>query len=164
MARFRTQGLRRCFTCIHAPWAQTHPLALRGVKFKFLPSQPDLELRFSPTCILSPKPVLRKPTLASQGAQSFIVSSKRNIADGQKPIGYIWLGWPDLNWRVRESKSRALPLGDIPLNLLVYYIKYPSLCQVLFIFTHQSFSILLNISLYFIMIRFFYWHFINNIV
>ncbi len=28
-----------------------------------------------------------------------------------------WLGWPDLNRRVRESKSRALPLGDIPLNL-----------------------------------------------
>ena len=26
----------------------------------------------------------------------------------------FWLGWPDLNRRMRESKSRALPLGDIP--------------------------------------------------
>ena len=25
------------------------------------------------------------------------------------------LGWPDLNRRMRESKSRALPLGDIPI-------------------------------------------------
>ena len=25
-----------------------------------------------------------------------------------------WLGWPDSNPRLRESKSRALPLGDTP--------------------------------------------------
>ena len=25
-----------------------------------------------------------------------------------------WLGWQDLNLRMRESKSRALPLGDTP--------------------------------------------------
>lgn len=25
------------------------------------------------------------------------------------------LGWPDLNRRMRESKSRALPLGDTPM-------------------------------------------------
>ena len=28
---------------------------------------------------------------------------------------FCWLGWPDSNRRVRESKSRALPLGDIPI-------------------------------------------------
>ena len=27
-----------------------------------------------------------------------------------------WLGWPDSDRRVRESKSRALPLGDSPLR------------------------------------------------
>ena len=26
----------------------------------------------------------------------------------------FWLGWQDLNLRMRESKSRALPLGDTP--------------------------------------------------
>ena len=27
----------------------------------------------------------------------------------------MWLGWPDLNRRMPESKSGALPLGDIPV-------------------------------------------------
>ncbi len=27
---------------------------------------------------------------------------------------FFWLGWQDLNLRMRESKSRALPLGDTP--------------------------------------------------
>ncbi len=27
----------------------------------------------------------------------------------------MWLGWKDLNLRMRESKSRALPLGDTPM-------------------------------------------------
>ena len=26
-----------------------------------------------------------------------------------------WLGWQDLNLRILESKSSALPLGDIPI-------------------------------------------------
>lgn len=29
----------------------------------------------------------------------------------------IWLGWVDSNHRMSESKSDALPLGDIPFNL-----------------------------------------------
>ena len=29
--------------------------------------------------------------------------------------GMSWLGWLDLNQRMRESKSRALPLGDTPM-------------------------------------------------
>ena len=29
---------------------------------------------------------------------------------------FCWLGWPDSDRRMRESKSRALPLGDIPLR------------------------------------------------
>ena len=39
-----------------------------------------------------------------------------------------WLGWPDLNWRMRESKSRALPLGDIPIDLhsIPHFVR---LCQ-----------------------------------
>ena len=28
----------------------------------------------------------------------------------------VWQGWQDLNLRMRESKSRALPLGDTPKN------------------------------------------------
>ena len=32
-----------------------------------------------------------------------------------KLVRIIWLGWPDSNQRMRESKSRALPLGDTPL-------------------------------------------------
>ena len=27
----------------------------------------------------------------------------------------LWLGWQDLNLRMTESKSVALPLGDIPI-------------------------------------------------
>ena len=52
---------------------------------------------------------------------------------------FFWLGWPDLNRRVRESKSRALPLGDIPLWRTVaespqqsYYITQSILCQYFF--------------------------------
>ena len=30
---------------------------------------------------------------------------------------FRWLGWQDLNSRMRESKSLALPLGDIPTIL-----------------------------------------------
>ena len=29
---------------------------------------------------------------------------------------FCWLGWPDSNRRVPESKSGALPLGDIPMK------------------------------------------------
>ena len=34
------------------------------------------------------------------------------------PEGWLfcWLGWPDSNRRVPESKSGALPLGDIPMK------------------------------------------------
>ena len=28
----------------------------------------------------------------------------------------LWLGWQDLNLRMPESKSGALPLGDIPIS------------------------------------------------
>ena len=30
-------------------------------------------------------------------------------------IKYKWLGWQDSNLRIMESKSIALPLGDIPI-------------------------------------------------
>ncbi len=29
----------------------------------------------------------------------------------------MWLGWLDSNQRMRESKSRALPLGDTPISI-----------------------------------------------
>ena len=32
-----------------------------------------------------------------------------------EPANFVWLGWQDLNLRMRESKSRALPLGDTPM-------------------------------------------------
>ena len=32
----------------------------------------------------------------------------------------FWQGWQDLNLRMRESKSRALPLGDTPIRFSVY--------------------------------------------
>ena len=34
---------------------------------------------------------------------------------------FCWLGWPDLNRRVPESKSGALPLGDIPITHTLYH-------------------------------------------
>ena len=36
-------------------------------------------------------------------------------------LAHIWLGWLDLNQRMRESKSRALPLGDTPT--IIFYIE-----------------------------------------
>ena len=33
----------------------------------------------------------------------------------------LWLGWQDLNLRMRESKSRALPLGDTPTCILYVF-------------------------------------------
>ncbi len=33
---------------------------------------------------------------------------------GPRRIQANWLGWQDSNLRMRESKSRALPLGDTP--------------------------------------------------
>ena len=32
----------------------------------------------------------------------------------------IWLGWQDLNLRMRESKSLALPLGDTPKSKILW--------------------------------------------
>ena len=39
------------------------------------------------------------------------------IQQKSHPEGWLfcWLGWPDLNRRMPESKSGALPLGDIPM-------------------------------------------------
>ena len=34
---------------------------------------------------------------------------------GSNPRRVKWLGWLDSNQRMRESKSRALPLGDTPM-------------------------------------------------
>ena len=46
------------------------------------------------------------PTLALEGRCSIQLSYWHK---------HIWLGWLDLNQRMRESKSRALPLGDTPV-------------------------------------------------
>lgn len=34
-----------------------------------------------------------------------------------------WLGWKDSNFRMLESESRALPLGDTPINEIHYNAK-----------------------------------------
>ena len=40
----------------------------------------------------------------------------------KKELPPQWLGWPDSDRRMQESKSCALPLGDIPLNFaLLFY-------------------------------------------
>ena len=51
------------------------------------------------------------------------------------PCGCLlcWLGWPDLNRRMPESKSGALPLGDIP-KCRRYYNILLSVCQDFFTF------------------------------
>ena len=36
----------------------------------------------------------------------------------------FWLGWPDLNRRMQESKSCALPLGDTPILIFTTAIVY----------------------------------------
>ena len=46
---------------------------------------------------------------------------------------FCWLGWPDLNRRMPESKSGALPLGDIP-KCRRYYNILLSACQDFFTF------------------------------
>lgn len=33
---------------------------------------------------------------------------------------FKWLGWKDSNFRMLESESRALPLGDTPINEKYY--------------------------------------------
>ena len=44
-------------------------------------------------------------------------------ATRQKSNCFFWLGWRDLNSRMTESESVALPLGDTPILFLitVYY-------------------------------------------
>ncbi len=49
-----------------------------------------------------------------------LANARRFLHPGQKqgqPEGCpcFWLGWPDSDRRMRESKSRALPLGYIPI-------------------------------------------------
>lgn len=43
-------------------------------------------------------------------------------------IAFFWLGWRDLNSRMTESESVALPLGDTPINInqacLLYQIVF----------------------------------------
>ena len=39
----------------------------------------------------------------------------------KKELPPQWLGWPDSDRRVPESKSGALPLGDIPFSIALYY-------------------------------------------
>ncbi len=52
-------------------------------------------------------------------------------------VFFAWLGWPDLNRRMPESKSGALPLGDIPINSPRYYIIFFLVCQGIFSFSNK---------------------------
>ena len=49
--------------------------------------------------------------------QSFGLDRKKQVFR----LAFFWLGWPDLNRRVPESKSGALPLGDIPITRILYH-------------------------------------------
>ena len=42
--------------------------------------------------------------------------ANKNSRDYREFLMSYWLGWQDLNLRVRESKTRALPLGDTPVT------------------------------------------------
>ena len=48
-------------------------------------------------------------------------------------MDHVWQGWQDLNLRMRESKSRALPLGDTPTHDIQSHNL--ALCQLNY--THQ---------------------------
>ena len=47
----------------------------------------------------------------------------------QKSLPPQWLGWPDSDRRVRESKSRALPLGYTPITTVTLYHSLPALSR-----------------------------------
>ena len=57
-------------------------------------------------------------TFAKQIFHSEAISLARRANFVEKSTlarAFFWLGWPDLNRRMPESKSGALPLGDIPI-------------------------------------------------
>ena len=47
----------------------------------------------------------------------------------KKSLPPQWLGWPDSDRRVRESKSRALPLGYTPITTATLYHSLPALSR-----------------------------------
>ena len=47
----------------------------------------------------------------------------------KKELPPQWLGWPDSDRRVRESKSRALPLGYTPITTVTLYHSLPALSR-----------------------------------
>ena len=55
--------------------------------------------------------------------------------------GDDWLGWQDSNLRMTVSKTVALPLGDIPMNIrtdvLLNIPIQSSFATVFYIFDHQ---------------------------
>ena len=58
---------------------------------------------FEPTKCRSQSPVPYRLATPHRNSVSAAVAAKG-----------FWLGWQDLNLRMRKSKSRALPLGDTP--------------------------------------------------
>ena len=55
--------------------------------------------------------------------QSFGLDRKKQVAR----LAFFWLGWPDSDRRMPESKSGALPLGYTPIfsYIILYHISQP---------------------------------------
>ena len=49
------------------------------------------------------------------------ITKTKNTARTYLPC-FVWLGWRDLNSRMTESESVALPLGDTPIDFYPYMI------------------------------------------
>ena len=78
---------------------------------------------------------------------SLYFCSKQKTAGQYLPL-FCWLGWRDLNPRMTESESVALPLGDTPILFLitVYYKSNNTTWPELLIPEIQSQSILFYLS------------------
>ena len=74
-------------------------------------------------------------TFAKQIFHSEAISLARRANFVEKSTlarAFFWLGWPDLNRRMPESKSGALPLGDIPIFNYVIISKRERIVKAFF--------------------------------
>ena len=67
--------------------------------------------------LVSELPDLRAANVHRRRIRGSVCTGAHSSQQKRHPCGclFCWLGWPDLNRRVPESKSGALPLGDIPI-------------------------------------------------
>ena len=67
--------------------------------------------------LVSELPDLRAANVHRRRIRGSVRTGATPSQQKRHPCGclFCWLGWPDLNRRMPESKSGALPLGDIPI-------------------------------------------------